>query len=110
MYIGSHGYDHYWLNTLDPDEQRREIDLSIEFLLHVGARADSWIMSYPYGAYDELMFPMLRERGCRVGLSTEVRIADLAHDHALALPRLDTNDLPKRATAAPSEWTRAVSR
>ena len=32
MYIGSHGYDHYWLNTLSKEQQRNEIELSLEFL------------------------------------------------------------------------------
>jgi peptidoglycan/xylan/chitin deacetylase (PgdA/CDA1 family) len=105
MFIGSHGYGHYWLDTLDRASQRREVELGLKFLRRVGARLDGWIMSYPYGAYDDGLLSILRSTGCRVGLTTKVGIADLNCDNLLTLPRLDTNDLPKRGNAAPNEWT-----
>jgi peptidoglycan/xylan/chitin deacetylase (PgdA/CDA1 family) len=109
MYVGSHGYDHYWLNSLSEDKQRREIDLSLEFLTSVGSETNRWIMCYPYGAYNDTTLSILRERNCSIGLTghpfTEVGIADLKGDHLLTLPRLDTNDLPKDSQAAPNEWT-----
>jgi peptidoglycan/xylan/chitin deacetylase (PgdA/CDA1 family) len=105
MYIGSHGYNHYWLNTLDQAAQKREVDLSLEFLNRIGSRLDSWIMCYPYGAYDDSLLSILSSRGCKVGLTTEVGIANFHRDNLLALPRLDTNDLPKRANAIPNQWT-----
>jgi len=37
MYVGSHGFDHYWLDTLDEPDQAREIDLSLRFLQAVGS-------------------------------------------------------------------------
>ena len=105
MYIGSHGFDHYWLNSLSEDGQRREIDLSLEFLESVGSDPSRWIMCYPYGGYNDTTLKILGERNCLAGLTTEVGIADLARDNPLTLPRLDTNDLPKAANAAPNEWT-----
>ena len=109
MYIGSHGFDHYWLDTLDNDTQQREIDLSLEFLQEVGCRPDDWAISYPYGAYDDNLLSVLKSRGCVVGLSTEVRIANLSTDNPLTLPRLDTNDLPKNGRAKSNEWTSKVT-
>jgi len=110
MYIGSHGFEHYWLNSLSEDDQRKEIDLSLEFLKKVGSDLSRWIMCYPYGAHNESLLNILKERGCSVGLTTKVGIADLEKDNPLTLPRLDTNDLPKNSHESPNEWTiKAIS-
>jgi peptidoglycan/xylan/chitin deacetylase (PgdA/CDA1 family) len=105
MFIGSHGYGHYWLNSLDPSKQQDEVELGLQFLRKVGTNVNGWIMSYPYGAYDECLLSILRSTGCRIGLTTRVGIADLDRDDLLTLPRLDTNDLPMRENAAPNPWT-----
>jgi peptidoglycan/xylan/chitin deacetylase (PgdA/CDA1 family) len=109
MYVGSHGWNHYWLDALTADEQEDEIDQSLQFLEGLGASTRDWTMCFPYGAYDEATLRILREKGCKVGLSTRVGIADLEKDDALTLPRLDTNDLPTDANAAPVDWTRKVA-
>jgi peptidoglycan/xylan/chitin deacetylase (PgdA/CDA1 family) len=110
MYIGSHGFEHYWLNSLSEDDQRKEIDLSLEFLKKVGSDLSRWIMCYPYGAHNESLLTILKERGCSVGFTTKVGIADLEKDNPLTLPRLDTNDLPKNSNESPNEWTiKAIS-
>lgn len=51
-------------------------------------------MCYPYGAYNDTLLALLRDWGCAIGLTTEVAVAQLGTDNPLALPRLDTNDLP----------------
>ncbi|WP_118829979.1 polysaccharide deacetylase family protein [Salinibacter ruber] len=94
MYVGSHGDRHDWMNRLDPKEQQRDIDRSLEFLDQVGTSLDRWIMCYPYGAHDASLRRYLCERGCAVGLKTGAEVADLSRDDPLALPRLDTNDVP----------------
>jgi peptidoglycan/xylan/chitin deacetylase (PgdA/CDA1 family) len=96
MHLGSHGYDHYWLNTLPPDAQVREVDQSLRFLEGLGARTDRWVMCYPYGGYNQSLLEIERVRGCVVGLTTEVAVAELGRHGPLTLPRLDTNDLPMR--------------
>lgn len=105
MYIGSHGYGHYWLNSLDPARQKEEVEVALDFLRRIGAGVDNgWIICYPYGAYDESLLSLLRRIGCKVGLTTKIGVADLRRDNLLTLPRLDTNDLPKSAHAPPDEW------
>jgi peptidoglycan/xylan/chitin deacetylase (PgdA/CDA1 family) len=94
MYVGSHGARHCWLDRLDPLNQAKEIDASLDFLETLGAPVDDWVMCYPYGAYDDSLMRLLRERRCAVGLTTKVAVARLGTDDPLALPRLDTNDLP----------------
>lgn len=104
MYVGSHGFDHYWLNSLTEEQQRREIDQSLKFLNTVGSNTERWVMCYPYGAYDSTTLKILRENNCVVGLTTRVDIANTRTDDPLTLPRLDTNDLPKNADATPNDW------
>ena len=108
MYIGSHGYQHEWMNRLDPDMQREEVDQSLMFLKEVGTPTDRWIMCYPYGAHDPSLRAYLRKRGCAVGLATHLDIADLDCDDPLTLPRLDTNDLPTDEGASPNTWTQHI--
>jgi len=105
MYIGSHGYDHFWLNTLSTQQQEREIDQSLAFLESVGADICRWIMCYPYGAHNESLLSVLNSRGCVIGLTTQAGLARLGEHNPLILPRLDTNDLPKDSNADVNEWT-----
>lgn len=106
MYVGSHGSNHYWLNTIPPDAQRTEIEQSLDFLRRIGSDTDNWIMSHPYGGYNDSLLSILKQYSCAVGLTTEVDIANLSLHDPLTLPRLDTNDLPKDAYATPNGWTR----
>lgn len=108
MYIGNHGFHHYWLNTLDKDAQEREIELSLQLLQEIGCELNGWVMCYPYGAYNESLLSILSNRGCTIGLTTEAGIADLNTDNPLALPRLDANDLPKDRDSKPTSWTLKV--
>lgn len=105
MYVGSHGSDHFWLNTLSTQEQEREIDQSLAFLKSVGSDIRRWIMCYPYGAYNESLLSVLKSRNCIIGLTTEVGLARLGEHNPLILPRLDTNDLPKDSNAEVNKWT-----
>ena len=105
MYIGSHSYSHSWLNSIDRPAQEQEIDRSLKFLRKIGTPLHSWIMCYPYGAYNDSLLSVLSSRGCRVGLTLNVGIANLRRDNGLTLPRIDTNDLPKAADAPPNQWT-----
>jgi len=95
MYIGSHGYNHTWLNKGTLNEQQREIDSSLEFLKSIGAPTDNWIMCYPYGAYNENTLTILGSKKCAIGLTTEVGFAELNGSSLLELARFDTNDFPQ---------------
>jgi peptidoglycan/xylan/chitin deacetylase (PgdA/CDA1 family) len=94
MYVGNHGNEHLWLDTLDPADQQHEIDQSLAFLKELGAPTSEWVMCYPYGAYDKSLLDILSSSGCMIGVTTKCAIADLSRGSALELPRLDTNDLP----------------
>jgi|TARA_B100001964_G_scaffold201467_1_gene229189 peptidoglycan/xylan/chitin deacetylase (PgdA/CDA1 family) len=94
MYVGSHTYNHYWLNTLTLEEQRKELDISLEFLKNIGVETDKWIMCYPYGAYNSDTISLLKEKNCSFALTIKPGIANLKGDH-FELPRKDTNDFPQ---------------
>ena len=96
MYIGLHGYDHYWLGKLDKDKMENDIDRSMEVLSDVIDK-DSFIMNYPYGNYNDDVLSYLRSKGCKLGMTTEVRVADTEKDDRLLLPRLDCNDFPPKS-------------
>lgn len=106
MHIGSHGYDHFWLNSLPREQQEREIARSVEFIKDIyGTRyAGDWTICYPYGGYNDDTLDLLRKYGCAAGFTTEVRVADLSRDSAFTLPRLDTNDIPKGRDEKTNDW------
>ena len=104
MHIGSHGYDHYWLGTLTKENQRNEINKSLEFLKDVGADLKNWTMCYPYGNYDIKTLELLSEYKCKLALTTETNIADLWEFNKYELPRLDTNDIPKGEKLNINDW------
>ncbi|MEK7169824.1 MAG: polysaccharide deacetylase family protein [Patescibacteria group bacterium] len=105
MYIGSHGYNHHWLNTLSRERQKEEITHSLDFLQKLGCSPEPFAFCYPYGAYNDSLLDVLAEAGCRVSVTTRVGVADISKDNPLLLPRLDTNDVPKKEEALPNKWT-----
>ena len=107
MHIGSHGYDHYWLSSLSKEKQEFEIAKSIEFIDMVGGNPKNWTICYPYGDYNADTIALLKQHGCKMGLTTDDAIANLSEkesDSIFKLPRLDTNDLPKDADAETNKW------
>jgi peptidoglycan/xylan/chitin deacetylase (PgdA/CDA1 family) len=108
MMVGSHGYNHDWLNHLQPVDQARDIDRSLEFLRTIGVPAADWVMCYPYGGWCDSLLEILQSRTCAMGFTTETALAHIGNDNPLLLPRLDTNDLPKDGAAGAVPWTLAV--
>jgi peptidoglycan/xylan/chitin deacetylase (PgdA/CDA1 family) len=94
MHVGSHGYAHAWLDHLSPEAQAVEVDRSLEFLRDLGVASNDWTMCYPYGGFNDSLLKILRGRSCSLGFAVGSRVANLDTDDRLALPRLDTNDLP----------------
>ena len=105
MFFGSHGYDHYWIGTLNPLRQEQEVDSSIEFLKEAGSEHRPLVFCYPYGSYNASLLAILKKNGFKLGLTVQVGLADLQRANPLLLPRLDTNDLPKDKNAEANEWT-----
>jgi peptidoglycan/xylan/chitin deacetylase (PgdA/CDA1 family) len=97
MHIGSHSYDHIWLGSVNQEIQVGEIDNSLKFMKEIGIKTDNWTMCYPYGSYNETTIEILKEKNCKLALTTEVKIANLTEANRYVIPRLDTNDMPKQS-------------
>jgi peptidoglycan/xylan/chitin deacetylase (PgdA/CDA1 family) len=104
MHIGSHGYNHYWWNRLEKHELEQELELSLEFLGKIGVEKDNWTACYPYGGYDDQSIKMLREKGCRLAVTTDVDIATANIKNRFLMARLDTNDIPKDRNSRTNKW------
>lgn len=108
MDVGGHGAEHLWLDSLDREAQALEMARTVEFLRRVYERpARDWALCYPFGAYNAMTLDLAARAGCALAFTTKVGVAaDLSTP--LELPRLDTNDLPTAANAAPALWTVSV--
>lgn len=96
MFIGCHGYDHYWLGNLSPEQMRRDISMALQAIDQFIDRKQ-WVMNFPYGNYNSDVLEYIKGQGACIGLTTEVRVAEIGIDNALELPRLDCNDFPPKS-------------
>ena len=96
MYIGLHGYDHYWLGNLESRKMEQDIDKALEVMSEV-INPRLWVMNYPYGSYNDNVVNYIQNKGCALGLTTDLGIANLSINNKYLLPRLDTNDFPPKS-------------
>ena len=108
MIIGSHSYNHFWLNTLKRKDQLKEINLSLDFLNELGVASEDWVMCYPYGAYDSSLIEILKEKKCKLAFTTQYDIAKLNEQNCFNIKRLDTNDFPQEDFSEKNSWTKKV--
>jgi len=96
MFIGIHGYDHYWLGNLPKDQMQADISKALEVMDEfIDKRC--WVMNYPYGSYNADVLDYIDGLGACLGLTTEVAVVDMERCRRLELPRLDCNDLPPKS-------------
>lgn len=96
MFIGLHGYDHYWLGNLSEEQMKTDIHKSLE-IMDEFIDKDAWVLNYPYGSYNENVINYISQNGCKLAMTTEVRIADSRMDNPYMIPRLDCNDYPPKS-------------
>lgn len=87
MHIGCHSYNHYWMSSLKPAEQIREIERSLELLRRINGSKRNWVMCYPYGVVNNSLIDIIKARGCIAGFTTAGGQANLSKDQKLTLPR-----------------------
>ena len=96
MFIGVHGYDHYWLGNLPEQEMQADIDKALE-VMDEFIDQDNWVLNYPYGSRNPNVLQYIESRGCRAGMTIEVEVADSAVHGRYELPRLNCNDFPPKS-------------
>lgn len=96
MFIGIHGFDHYWLGNLPLEQMKKDVSQALDALGGLIDRGH-WAMNYPYGNYSQEVLEFIEREGACVGFSTEVRVAEIGKDNPLTLPRLDCNDFPPKS-------------
>lgn len=107
MVIGSHGYDHLWLNSLSKEEQEYEITQSLQFLDSIGVDKSTLSIGYPYGEYNDDTLSIVNKNNFKLGFTTDVDVASTYKTKPLSnlfIPRLDTNDFPKDSNADVNDW------
>lgn len=96
MFIGIHGYDHYWLGNLPRQQMQKDISKALEVMDEFIDR-NCWVMNYPYGSYNAEVLDYIRSLGACLGLTTQVAAVDISKCNSLELPRLDCNDFPPKS-------------
>ena len=95
MYFGSHGNTHRWLYTLNPSEQKIEIELSFESLkrFKLISEQEPKVLCYPFGAFDMNTLNIMNQLNIDIGLSSKLGSSILTNekDSILKLSRWDTN-------------------
>jgi peptidoglycan/xylan/chitin deacetylase (PgdA/CDA1 family) len=64
MYVGGHGYKHDRLSQLSYQEQKLDINKTIQFLKSINAPTKNWIMCYPYGDCNKNTIDILQNSEC----------------------------------------------
>lgn len=95
MSVGSHGFEHYWLDKISCEAQERDLSRSLEFLDSVGAPVNDWVVCYPYGGYNADTVRIAASLGAFMGVTVEAGLAELSVETKMMLPRFDTNDFPQ---------------
>lgn len=96
MFIGVHGYDHYWLGDLPEAQMQSDITKALE-VMDEFIDSKCWVMNYPYGNYSKEVLDFIDRKSAKVGVTTKVSIAHLKKDNRLELPRLNCNDFPPKS-------------
>ena len=92
MYIGGHGYGHRSLAGLSQEQQKEEVDATLDFLKKIGAPVDTWVMTYPFGDYNDSLIDTLKARRCKAAFTVKKGVSYLTRDNAFTLKRFDAND------------------
>lgn len=92
MHIGGHGHDHYWMDKLSVEKQKKEVELTTSFLDFIGVNKAYYSYCYPFGAFNDITVNILKAENYKCAFTTIVDKIKKTTNPFL-IPRLDTNDL-----------------
>ena len=93
MIFGSHGYNHYWWETLKPNDQEYELKKSINFFKKNKVFNKNFSVAYPYGSYNENCTQLMKKYDISFALTSRpgfINKNNLSSNFTLS--RFDTND------------------
>ena len=91
--IGSHGYNHYWWEKINKNEQEMEIKNSINYFKKIKVFDKNFSVCYPYGSYNLQTLNLLKKYKIKFALTTRVGSVNKKNiKKVYELPRFDTND------------------
>jgi peptidoglycan/xylan/chitin deacetylase (PgdA/CDA1 family) len=91
--IGSHGYNHYWWEKINKNEQEMEIKKSINYFKKIKVFDKNFSVCYPYGSYNLQTLNLLKKYKIKFALTTRVGSINKKNiKKVYELPRFDTND------------------
>ena len=74
----------------------RDIDKGLDAIDEFIDR-EAWVINYPYSNNSLAVVEYAKSQGCKLGLTTEVRVAKIGEDDSYLLPRWDCNDFPPKS-------------
>ena len=91
--IGSHGYNHYWWEKINKNEQEMEIKKSINYFKKIKVFDKNFSVCYPHGSYNLQTLNLLKKYKIKFALTTRVGSINKKNiKKVYELPRFDTND------------------
>jgi len=92
MQIGSHGSTHIRLGQHSYEEQKKEIEISLNFLESFGISKKKWVMCYPHGNYNKDTLSILNDFNCSMAFVDSGGKTFLNKKNRFQLTRYDTNE------------------
>ena len=91
MIFGSHGMNHKWLNILNSDEQKNEIENSLISLNNMSLISTDApkAVCYPFGAYDLNTMMLMNKLNLDFGFTTEIGSQNLEKEKTSCINYLD---------------------
>lgn len=80
-------------NSPDLNVINRDIDGALEYWGDI-INSDSWAISHPYSEYNKDVFNLFEQKGCKIGLTMRLRIADIKANNRYELGRVYAQDFP----------------
>ena len=95
MMFGIHGYDHTWMNRMDPAALAEDVDKALDIFSGIVDNS-KWVCCYPYGSVSNTVVNIIRAKNAFAGMTSVVGGVDLENFDIFHLSRFDTNDFPPK--------------
>lgn len=91
--IGSHSFNHLWMNSLNSKKQLLEIKKSLQFWRRNKIINKRWSFCYPYGAYNRTCIKNLKKLGCSAAFLVQNKVNKVNKFQKFNLNRVDCNQI-----------------